>query len=202
MLVNPYCSLDDLKTELKLRLDETQADAALETSINDASRWVDEYTRSTWFAVDHSVTPWTLPPRSSHLCLGYIFPPFGAIRSISRIVEVGADVETSLYSVLPNHIERLAGDWTNDDPAVPLLVYGVFGYAQPSADDALVTDSAVVPVGLPSRIALSTKLVAAALSGHSRKDVVGFDGAKSSVQDREIPQEVFDLLGARRQMLL
>lgn len=212
-LVNPYSTRDALKQELGLRLEDTQHDARLEQSINDASRWVDDYTRQTWYAVDHTVTPLSLPPRSPLVVLNLIFPRYGFIRSIDRIVEGGSDVPSDQYSVLTDYIERLHGNWWNGDhnqmahwvnanPSLPIQVFGLFGYPQPSADDPNVTDPEVVPVGLPARIGISAKLVAAALSGHSRKDVVGFDGAKQSIQDREIPQEVFDMLGARRALML
>jgi hypothetical protein len=64
------------------------------------------------------------------------------------------------------------------------------------------TDQTQVPSGIPSHITLATKLVAAALTGHNKKDSVGLDGGKVTLNDRAIPKTVFDMLGRRAPVLI
>lgn len=64
-----------------------------------------------------------------------------------------------------------------------------------------VLDSSIVPTDLPGFINLAAKLVAAAISGHNRKEVPGLDGTRMEIQDNKIPKTVFDLLGRRAVIL-
>lgn len=65
-----------------------------------------------------------------------------------------------------------------------------------------VLDSSSIPRGIDSKITTATRLVAAAFSGHNRKEVVGLDGQKSDIADTAIPKTVFDLLGRRMPILV
>ena len=63
-------------------------------------------------------------------------------------------------------------------------------------------DTSAVPLNLPGHINLAAKQVAAALTGHNRKDSVGLDGSKVTLNDRAIPKTVFDMLGKRSPILV
>lgn len=63
-------------------------------------------------------------------------------------------------------------------------------------------DTTSIPEGIESRITTATRLVAASFSGHNRKEVVGLDGSKKDIADREIPPTVFKLLGRRAPILV
>ncbi|NBP81392.1 hypothetical protein EBU58_11895 [bacterium] len=58
-----------------------------------------------------------------------------------------------------------------------------------------------MPTGLPAKVNLAAILVAAALSGHNRKESIALDGSKVEVNDRAIPKLVFEMLGKRRPLL-
>jgi hypothetical protein len=65
-----------------------------------------------------------------------------------------------------------------------------------------VLDPSSVPTDLPGIINLAAKLVAAAISGHNRKEVAGLDGQRIEIHDNKIPKTVFDLLGRRLPVIL
>jgi len=62
----------------------------------------------------------------------------------------------------------------------------------------VIVDRTQVPAGIPGHITLATRLVAAALSGHNRKEVAGMDGQKQSILSNEIPKTVYKLLGNKQ----
>ena len=64
-----------------------------------------------------------------------------------------------------------------------------------------IVDSSLIPAGIPERIKLAVRLVAAAISGRNRKEIVGLDGTKESIITSEIPKTVFSLLGKRAPIL-
>ncbi len=64
-----------------------------------------------------------------------------------------------------------------------------------------VVNTAVVPAGVPGRIKLATRLVAAAISGRNRKEWVGLDGQKQEILTSAIPNTVFQILGKRSPLL-
>lgn len=65
-----------------------------------------------------------------------------------------------------------------------------------------VLDSTLIPTDLPPTINLAAKLVAAALSGHNRKEVAGLDGTRVEIHDNRIPPTVFQMLGRRLPIIL
>lgn len=67
---------------------------------------------------------------------------------------------------------------------------------------ATTIDATKVPTGVPETIKTATLLVAAALSGFNRKEVVGLDGTKTEVISTEIPKTVDRLLGKRAKVIL
>jgi hypothetical protein len=65
-----------------------------------------------------------------------------------------------------------------------------------------VVNTSVVPQGLPGHIVKATRLVAAAFSGHNRKQVAGMDGTAQEISSNTIPKTVFDMLGKRSPVFL
>jgi hypothetical protein len=76
------------------------------------------------------------------------------------------------------------------DPALyTVTLKGTFGYALAAEDDT--TQS---PTNIPATVKRATTLIAAALSGLNRKEVVGLDGDKIGLMDSRIPKEAWDLI--------
>ena len=74
---------------------------------------------------------------------------------------------------------------------------GTFSVSNTVTVGLLVVDRTQVPTGIPGYISLATRLVAAAFSGHNRKEVVALDGGKNSLVSTEIPKTVFQMLGEK-----
>ena len=74
--------------------------------------------------------------------------------------------------------------------------------------DVAVVDRTQVPTGIPEHINLACRLIAAALSGHNRKQVVAADGSRTDgfpdggtkvdFIDRTIPRIVYRMLGRQK----
>jgi hypothetical protein len=153
---NPYCSLDDVRRELKNSAADVPADSDVETdilkSIQYASRWVDDYLRRDFFFHDFSVTPMTYTGFDDLVLKRRLLPRYQPIISITKINLAGTDlVENTDYFVMnqsntdEHFIEALFGDWFptsrghsawpywGSTQVVTALVYGTFGYTQQSS---------------------------------------------------------------------
>lgn len=199
-LLNPYCTVEVLKRELKFPQGDSGRDEDLKDSINKASRWVDNYTQRNYFQHDHSSTPVVLTSFDEVAFGNLLFIKKNGVRlrinTITEIKENGTVLTVGThYAVRDSEIWRVGGDWVIGESSPNVIeVKGLFGYPQ-----AAVTD---VPTGLPEVISLATQLVAAALSGHNRKEVVGLDGQKQSILNNEIPKTVFAMLGRQNPVLV
>jgi len=200
-LLNPYCTIDELKHELKLPVADVSKDSELEEAINNASRWIDDRMGRDFFYHDYSSTPLVLDEFDA-VYDGEIFPKFRPIIEITALSQAGvAYVDGTDYvwkaadAHKPDRIIRLGGGlWAPSRPDHLISINGKFGYVQAS--------SAAIPTGLPGRIAHAARLVAAAFSGHNRKEIVGLDGQRTEVFTKDIPKLVLDMLGARVPLLV
>lgn len=140
-LVNPYCSLQQLKDELKVKSSDTANDDHLNDSINQAARWVDRYTGRRFYFVDSLVSPLVLD-EFDRVYDEIVFLQHRPIRSIASAVlgttalTEGTDfrVRSSLTDPAPGAIDqliRLGGNWNLNRQAGQLLtIKGQFGYSQ------------------------------------------------------------------------
>jgi len=319
-LVNPYCTLDQLKDELKRSRTDTSIDDELSEAIVNGSRWIDNYLGRDFFFHDYATEALTFDYNSPDAICGRVFLDWPILELTEVLLGTTALTVNADYTVQgrPPHDNRILlrgsgaagiaawqarrrGDWQGDwfvgSQGEPLSIKGTFGYLQSffrtvtaagdtggqltnwhltglsaavlywrledvggqarvrlysdaawanlvaegtganistltlaeqnssgisgtvdvdySLDDidagnkltpgAAVVDRTQVPIGIPSQINLCTRLVAAALSGHNRKQVVAVDGGrqdnfadggtKVDFIDRTIPRIVYKMLG-------
>lgn len=190
-LVNPYCTLEALKWELKFPQADTSKDDELKAAINDASRWIDNRTGRDFFFHDHTTVPLVLDEYDA-IFEGALFLPYRPVITITSL-SAGAALLTSgtdyRWVAGGDRVYRLGASWLPARVGNLITVYGTFGYPQATTAD--------VPTGLPGYITHAARLVAAAFSGHNRKEIVGLDGNKMEVFTKEIPKLVLDALGAK-----
>jgi len=196
-LLNPYCTVAELKHELKLKAaDDAKADELAE-AINLASRWIDEYVGRDFFKHDYSTTALQVDEHDGMVFGAEVFLPVRPLVSVSE-VKVGETVLTAdvdfVAKLTSGILVRLGAEWGISRPSAVLSVKCVAGYAQAATTD--------VPTGLPGHINLCARLVAAALSGYDRHEVVGLDGMKSDFVNRSIPATVFKILGRQGKVLV
>lgn len=191
-LVNPYCSVAQVKEVLKRASADTANEDAIGQSITYASRWIDAYMGRDYFEHDHTVTGITFD-EDSDIEGDKLYLPYRPIQSIASVVAAGVTLVSGTDYVTvskPNGVEyirNLGGDWAPYQPNGLIVVKGTFGYDQAS--------SAAVPTGLPGHINWAATEIAAAFSGHNRKEVAGLDGQVMAINNNSIPKSVFDVLG-------
>ena len=142
-LVNPYCTLAQLKDELKMKSSDTSVDDHLNFSINQAARWLDRYTGRRFHFVDALVTPLVLDEfdRVYDEVVFLIHRPIRALVSVvlgTTELLNGTDyrVRSSLSDPAPgaqDQLLRLGGSWNLKRQTGNLLtIKGTFGYLQPA----------------------------------------------------------------------
>lgn len=195
-LLNPYCTLAQLKAELKISASDTSKDLVLEESINRASRWVDWYTNRTWYTLDYSATPLTLraPNQSGCKIDGskiYLPGPFFDLNEVAECGEVLVENEDFYLdhdsSVLVRVSDGVEIDWDFQPPENTVVLTGRIGYE--------TSDSETPAATLPSNVNYATILVAAAFSGENRKQMQRADGTTEEVVLKKIPDIVYQVLG-------
>lgn len=197
-LVNPYISVEELAEELKAAVPESgsETEDKYKRAIWRASRWVDEYTREDYFKYDHTVTPIELDQFSKGVYDARIFLPRKPVISIIELLvgETVLDDETEYrVDAEAGIIYSLIGDWAPRRPGATIKIYGTFGYAQAS--------SSAVPTGLPGKVVIATRLIAAVYTGDAKKELYGLDGQINEIATVEIPKQVFQILGKQMPIL-
>jgi len=201
-LLNPYCTLAALVQELKQNLDDVNNNASLKdeltAAINNASRWVDDYKQRDYFKHDYSTTALEIDQYFRGLVDDTIFLKWPVL-ALTEVTETGIVLVLNTdYAVADDGytLRRLGRGkkWTAERPKSLVTLKGTFGYAQATTAD--------IPTGIPDQISYATRLVAAAMSGHNRKETVGLDGQKTDVIQTEIPKTVYQLLGRKKPLLL
>jgi hypothetical protein len=145
-LVNPYCSLEDVKAQIKNS--DAKLDDDLKRAINWASRWVDEYTARDWFFHDHQLEAdeLTVDDHDNRVFGRELFLPYSPVIAIVSVYE-GTEllVAGEDYTVKDHKLIRLGGDWAVGEQLDELIVIrGAFGYHQttyyPASDAGDVAD--------------------------------------------------------------
>jgi hypothetical protein len=202
---NPYLSLAELAEELKAPIpdpatddDPEKAQAELDKwhrAIERASRFVDDWLGEDFFFHDFSTVPLILDQFSKGVYGEKIFLPYKPVIGITRI-----DYGTELYVADTDYVVDPAGivygtrgSWSPSRPDGLIKIYGTFGYQQ--------DDPESVPTGLPSKVKIASRIMAAVWTGDLKKEFQPLDGDPISIVQSEIPKTVFTVLGKRMPIL-
>jgi hypothetical protein len=210
--INPYVTLQELCDELKRPLPSADGNLSapkkealedeLKRAIDRASRWVDDYTRRDYFEHNYSVVPLEIDENWEYVFGDKIFLPWPVLE-LDRIDLGSTTVEETEYRAGSGsnqyQIFSYFGHWNPTRPDAVVTIYGRFGYSQTVA---ATYSSANVPQGIPAKITEATRKVAAAFSGHWRKEIFDMEGQGHEVAVNEVPQEVYKLLGKRMPILI
>ncbi len=205
-LLNPYCTLRELRDEIRNEDTDATVVDQLTRAINDASRYIEIRVGRDFSSHDHTVTPLRLTRFSHAIFDDVIYFPYRAI----SITEVKADnvvlTEGVDYELLTNSLgetyglQCLTGDWRTILKSgirwtvAEFLIKGQFGYTQTASTD--------VPAGIPAEIRRACILIAAAWSGKATYEVIDLEGNKQDVASKQIPKAAFELLGLRTPILV
>lgn len=194
---NPYCTVDQVREELRNK--DQSLTEAIEDSIIQVSRYIDDHKGRDYFQHDHSVNPLLLDRFDTALIIqDTVFLPYTPIITLTSVTVAGElwVVDTD-YIVKSNGVDArlisMRGSWPLGLATDKISILGKFGYEQTGINQ--------VPTKIPAHINKAAVLGAAALSGHNLKSVVGIDGQASSVVDKNLPKAFWDLLGKRRTFL-
>lgn len=188
MLENPYCTVTDVQAEL--RNSEAAIVDIIEDAITAASRMIDERQGRDFYYHDHTTTPVRIDADDDKVFGHVLFLPYRPIITLTEVRVAG-----EVWGLGTDYVRKadkllsLREEWPvgiDDEDAI--FLKGTFGFVQASTAD--------VPTGIPATVRRACILIAAALSGHNQKDIVGLDGNRSSVTNKEIPKEAWKLLGA------
>lgn len=201
-LLNPYCSVAAVRSELRNNATAGQsgyiADSLIEDAINAASRFIDEYKGRDYLYHNHSSTVLKLGPHSNAIFGTTLFLPYRPCITLTVVEVQGETWVEGTDFIIHDDRERLIcvnrESWpVEQGPDYWTHLTGTFGYVQ--------ANSAAIPTGLPDRIAKAAVLIAANLTGYAQKDVRGLDGNKVTILDKSIPKEALMLLGNRPLMV-
>lgn len=192
-LLNPYCTVAQLQKELK----NTSLTTDLEDPINQASRWVDFWTGRDFYEHDLTGANAVELDEFSEAAYGsQLFLPFNPVITWNSIVMGGVtltsgsdytvDETRGVVHLLSNDV-TVSGEWKPRRLDNLIVVDFKGGYSQGG-------DHTTVPTEIPQVITWATIHVAAAFSGHNRKEVQGLDGNAVQLVDRVVPQTVKDVL--------
>lgn len=201
-LVNPYCSVSDVQSELH----NTEGAVAewLQSCVNAASRYIDEWRGRDYFQHDYTSTPLVVRGAVEPYVDGdKLTLPISPVISITSVFDGLTALTAEVDYVLVNAwhdmqrsiLVRVGSDWSTGKLASESVrIYGKFGYAQSAAHE--------VPAGLPPNVHKAAVLLAAAFSTMEQKDIISADGMRDRVATKTIPPQVQVLLGARAGRLL
>ena len=189
-LSTPYCSLLDLQDELKNNDSDTEADVTTrhENAINRASRMVDEWTHRDFTYHDHTSSMLTV---EECLVVGDSIYLRWPIKTLTQVYIDGElkDAEDWKFEINKKRVQYIS-DW----PAFPfdtstfLQLKGTFGFTH--ADLTEPPTDALFPEG----IRRATVIIAAAISGDYKKEVMGREGGVDQLLVTDIPKEAKILL--------
>jgi hypothetical protein len=216
VLKNPYCTVEDVQRETQ----NTSPDDVQKfiSAINQASRWIDGYTHRDflfhdatggmvveegWAAFNKIYLPWpiiTLTKVETADEFGNMTEMLATdYRAVSPIGSFGGVIEASgrWYDVRKDHVMR-----------TQVKIYGAFGYPAAVAGDVQLAPNQTFSADqwpsplVPAEIASACAVIAAVRSGKARKDIVGFDGQKTSATVKTVPKESMDALCRYRRPIL
>ena len=201
-LLNPYCTLAALCQELKIDAPTSGNDPfdELQTAINNASRYIDQYKGRDY--INHVYTaeaPLVIDQFSGDVFGDTLFFKPGPCREITSVTEGTTTLVSGTDFCLADEgmtLRRLGGDWHPFRPDNLLTIVCKLGFAQTATTDVPAFSDKFLYIGHCAR------LIAAAISGHNKKEGVGLDGNKFDIITTSIPKTVFEMLGRRSNRLL
>jgi hypothetical protein len=148
--VNPYVSLAEVREELKMKTTDVVAGSSMEDdllrAIDNASRWVDDYTRRDFFFHDFRTDPMVFDQFDDAVYERIVFPRYTPILSITEImandlllvdgtdyVVKNADPELQTILSLKGNWFHVATNWWPTADRMTLSIKGTFGYEQVSS---------------------------------------------------------------------
>lgn len=184
-VTNAYCTLAQVQADIR----NTSAPVAeLEAGIIAASRWIDRHTGRDFLFHDHTASPLVLWGSDALVSPDMLLFPYSPVILLTEVADAnGTLVEGEDYRIDGGYRLLPIGREFSTAPTATYTLTGTFGYAETSPGSGTFA--------VPDHIARAAVMLAATLSGHQRKDVVGLDGQRTTVTDRTIPKEVFSLLG-------
>src|ERR1700754_1578647 len=100
---NPYITLDELREELKMKPEDIPAGSSTEDdllrAIDNASRWVDDYTRRDYFFHDHSVNPMVFDQFDDGVFGTVLYPRAFPVITLTKVNGNGTEADTTKYLV-------------------------------------------------------------------------------------------------------
>lgn len=205
---NPYISLAELAEEMKAPIPDPTAEVDADEiakkqaeldkwhgAIERASRFVDDWLAETFFLRDYSVVPLILDQFSTGVYENRIFLKVKPVIGISRL-DLGTETlvaDTDFVIDPAGIIHSMRGTWNPSRPDNLIKIYGTFGYAQDEPTD--------VPAGLPSKVQIATRKMAAVFTGDLTKEIMPLDGEPTEIAVESIPKIVWTVLGKRMPIL-
>jgi hypothetical protein len=186
-LAKAYCTVAQVLADIRNAAAPT---AEVESAIVAASRWIDGYRGRDYLFHDHSASPLEIWGGDPGLSEGELIVPFDPILTLTAVnVDgvpwvLGTDYRVDgAFRLIP-----LAG-WFPVARTSVVKLTGTFGYIE--------TPAASGVFAVPDNVNRAAVMLAGTLSGYQRKDVVALDGNITTVADRNVPPQVFTLLGCR-----
>lgn len=184
-LVNAYCSVAQVREDLR---DSKVLEADIEQAIEAACRWIDNYKGRDYFLHDHSVTPLEIWGGDDLMTADELILPYEPIITLTELTVDGlAWVEGVDFRRRDSYRLRFQGSLFPTSRSSVVRIKGTFGYP--------LTIAGTGVYAAPGFVVRSAIMLASALSGHLRKDVVGLDGNVTTLSDRTVPEAVLKLIG-------
>lgn len=204
-LYNPYCTTVDVTTHTK---NSDLGTALLERVVNQASRFIEDYTKRLYHYYDYNLVGYSVPSYD-YLMGAMIYLPFPVL-SITKITLDGNDIDLSAceYATKPSHYKMRSeikiGEVASTDflgqtvkyNQGKVVVFGDFGYTALSSAD--VPDDLDFPPG----IRRAATLIASVFSEQKRVEELALDGTRTSIAEYTIPKEVYDILNMHKRKAL
>jgi len=206
-LLNPYCTLKEVQTETRNDTPDSVAD--LQSEINWASRWIDDYCRRDFLAHDHASSP--LSVLSGWCAENVIYLPM-PVRTLTKITVDGVELATDQYTFensVPRSTAKIIriGRWqkqqayfgSNRTFALPprIELTGVFGFTP-----ATTTPLAVPCTDLPQEVGTVCRVLAAIRSGLVKREFVAADGSRQVATVRNLPPDLTGSLNRYRMQVI
>jgi len=204
-LFQPYCSAEDVQGHTH---NSDLLTSTLDSAINMASRYVDEFTGRLFHYYDHSNTSYSVP-NMDFIDGKYIYLPFPVIQLFE--VEISAtDVESDNYSFIGKpsdykhrSVIELTATTTTDflgqstsTASTDAILKGTFGFSV--FDSTRVPDDSQFPAG----IRRATTLIASAFTEMNRKEQIALDGTRVPVATYDVPDEATDILNMHKRQVV
>lgn len=197
-LSTPYCTLQDLKDELRNDDSEIKPEVLTrhEEAINQASRLVEDWCLRDFTYHDHSSTPYTVLEREVIGDMIYLAWP---IKTLTLVTVDGDTISVDDYRVSGGKGIKYAFEWPDfpfdNDSFIQLT--GTFGYTHTTL--TTIPEDPLFPIG----VRRATTIIAATLTGDYRKEIPNREGGGiTSLLVNDIPTQAKKMLNRYRRQFL